>query len=140
MPINEHPKPGTILLCDYSSGFKEPEMVKRRPVIVISPKISVRPRLCTVIALSASPPTPQMGYHCRLELDPPLPAPWTGDTWVKGDMVNAVGFHRLDFIRIGKDASGRRMYRYEIVTAEQLRQVLQCLLCAVGLAKLTSHL
>jgi mRNA interferase MazF len=140
MAISEHPRPGTILLCDYSAGFREPEMIKRRPVIVVSPKISLRPRLCTVVALSSSAPTPQMSYHCLLEIDPPLPETWTGDNWVKGDMVNAVGFHRLDFIRLGKDTTGKRLYRYETLTPEQLRQVLHCLLCGVGLARLTDHL
>jgi mRNA interferase MazF len=115
-------------------------MIKRRPVIVVSPKISLRPRLCTVVALSSSAPTPQMSYHCLLKIDPPLPEPWTGDNWVKGDMVNAVGFHRLDFIRLGKDTTGKRLYRYETLTPEQLRQVLHCLLCGVGLARLTDHL
>ena len=39
MPINYPPKRGQILLCDFSQGFKEPEMVKgSRPVVVISTK------------------------------------------------------------------------------------------------------
>jgi mRNA interferase MazF len=46
---------GQILICDFSSGFVEPEMVKVRPVVVISPK----PRksihsLCTVVPLSTT--------------------------------------------------------------------------------------
>jgi hypothetical protein len=28
MPINDHPAPGTILVCDFNGTFKEPEMVK----------------------------------------------------------------------------------------------------------------
>jgi len=31
MAIAAHPKIGTILHCDFNAGFKEPEMVKRRP-------------------------------------------------------------------------------------------------------------
>ncbi|MEQ9178418.1 MAG: type II toxin-antitoxin system PemK/MazF family toxin, partial [Nitratireductor sp.] len=34
-------------MCDFNTGFRVPEMVKRRPVVVISPKIKARPRLCT---------------------------------------------------------------------------------------------
>lgn len=77
--IREHPKIGTILICDFDQGFKEPEMVKRRPVIVVSPKISTRPGLCTVVALSTTEPRPKMPFHCEIDLDPPLPPPW-GDT------------------------------------------------------------
>src|SRR3546814_2449978 len=44
--IGEHPPTGTILTCNFDAGFKEPEMVKRRPVIVVSPKISIRAGLC----------------------------------------------------------------------------------------------
>lgn len=71
-------------------------MVKRRPVIVLSPKISARPGLCTVVALSTSPPKPIMAYHCQVDFDPPLPDRMASKgVWVKGDMVAAVGFHRL---------------------------------------------
>ncbi len=36
MPINDHPAPGTILVCNFNGTFKEPEMVKPRCVIVLS--------------------------------------------------------------------------------------------------------
>lgn len=141
MPIREHPLPGTILVCDFDSSFKVPEMVKPRPVVVLSPKIAGRPGLCTVVALSSTPPNPVMSFHCRLELDPPLPRPWSGpETWVKGDMVLAVGFHRLDFVRLGKDQSGKRIYRYSTLTPQQLATVRKCVLCGIGLAQLARHL
>jgi uncharacterized protein YifN (PemK superfamily) len=141
MAIREHPRIGTVLLCDFDQGFRVPEMVKRRPVIVISPKISVRSGLCTVVALSMEPPNPKMPYHCQITLDPPLPEPW-GDTarWVKGDMVCAVGFHRLDFPRYGKDPQGKRMHRLDPVSSEDLRRVRVCVLSALGLGSLTRYL
>jgi uncharacterized protein YifN (PemK superfamily) len=38
---------GTILLCDYSrGGFQPPEMVKKRPAVVISPRLPHRDGLC----------------------------------------------------------------------------------------------
>lgn len=140
MAIQEHPVPGTIVLCDFRQGFREPEMVKRRPVIVLSPKIGARPGLCTVVALSGTAPDPVMPYHCWLEVEPPLPTPWNGDNWVKGDMVNAVGFHRLDLIRVGKDSRGKRRYRYDTLTSEQMRQVRACVLKGLGLTTLTRHI
>lgn len=141
MAIEEHPPIGSVLLCDFNQGFKEPEMVKRRPVVVISPKISIRAGLCTVVALSTSEPKPKMPYHCQITLNPPLPEPW-GDTprWVKGDMVCAVGFHRLDFPRFGKGMDGKRVYRYNAISDEDLRRVRQCVLCGLGLSSLTKHL
>ena len=137
----EHPQPGTILIADFSRGFREPEMVKRRPVVVISPKISVRPRLCTVVALSTTPPVPVLPFHYELTIDPPLPHPWSGrEKWVKGDMVYALGFHRLNLVRLGKDGSGKRIYRMDTLSAEDMRHVRSCVLKALGLARLTKHL
>lgn len=141
MAIERHPKIGTILFCDFNQGFREPEMVKRRPVVVISPPISVRAGLVTVVPLSTSRPAPEMAYHCKITLDPPLPEPW-GDQarWIKGDMVCAVGYHRLDLVRMGKDDNGKRLYRTEPLPAEDLKQVRICVLNALGLAGLTRHL
>jgi len=140
MAIREHPRLGTILMCDYGDAFRAPEMVKRRPVVVISPKIAQRHHLCTVVALSTTPPQPVMPYHCEIELDPPLPLPFrsTG-IWVKGDMVNAVGFHRLDLIRLGV-RDGRREYLYEPLKAPIVRQIRGCVLNALALGNLTKYL
>jgi len=141
MAITEHPAVGALLICDFWPGFREPEMVKRRPVVVISPKIRARAGLCTVVALSTTKPTPIMPYHCEITPHPPLPLPWLpGPIWVKGDMVVAVGFHRLDFFRSGKDRSGKRIYRYDPLSSEDLRKVRRCVLAVLGLANLTKHL
>jgi len=141
MAIQEHPAPGTILLCNFEKGFREPEMVKRRPVVVLSPKIGARPKLCTVVALSLTAPKPVMPYHCELEIRPHLPAPWDAAAcWVKGDMVNAVGFHRLDLVRLGKNRAGKRIYRFETLTPAQMRTVRVCVLNALGLGALNKHL
>ena len=116
-------------------------MVKRRPCVVISPKIGARPGLCTVVALSTDQPKPVMAYHCQIDLGPELPAPWkTSGIWVKGDMVNAVGFHRLDFIRIGKSDDGSRRYYYTPLGDEIMRKIRTCVLNSIGLAALTRHL
>lgn len=138
MAILEHPKIGAILMCDFDTGFKRPEMCKKRPVIVISPKITHRPKLCTVVTLSMTPPTNRMPYHRQIRIRPPLPDGWASDDiWVKGDMVNAVGFHRLDLIRRGKDRMGKRIYHLDPIEADQLQIVRQCVLHAIGLSTLT---
>lgn len=128
-------------MCDFGAGFSEPEMCKRRPVVVLNPRIQNRPGLCTVVALSTSPPNPQMPYHRQIRIRPPLPAKWLSDNvWVKGDMVNAVSFHRLDLIRLGKDANGKRIYHMDAIEADQFKVVQECVLRAIGLSILTKHL
>lgn len=134
MAIQEHPTIGAILMCDFDSGFKRPEMCKKRPVIVISPKISNRPQLCTVVTLSMTPPKVQMPYHRQIRVRPLLPDGWASDAiWVKGDMVNAVAFHRLGLIRRGKSPTGKRIYHLDPIEADQLQIVRQCILHAMGL-------
>jgi uncharacterized protein YifN (PemK superfamily) len=141
MPIREHPYIGSILLCDFNSGFREPEMVKRRPVVVLSPKIAARPGLCTVVSLSGTAPDPLMPYHCQIDIRPRLPDGFESDgIWVKGDMLYAVGFHRLDFIRTGKNAAGRRLYHYTPLNDENIKKIRECVLRGLGLTSLTKHL
>jgi uncharacterized protein YifN (PemK superfamily) len=140
LAINNHPDQGTILICQFEPGFRPPEMVKRRPVIVVSPRMAPRVGLCTVVALSTAEPRNPMPYHLKLQLQPALPPPWDAeDCWVKGDMVAAVGFHRLDFVR-ERTATGDRSYRHATLDAVQLRQVQACILMGLGLGRLTKSL
>ncbi len=82
-----------------------------------------------------------MPYHCRINIRPQLPKPFQSDgVWVKGDMVNAVGFHRLDLIRLGKDEGGKRIYRYDVLDEEALKRIRACVLRALGLSTLTKGL
>jgi mRNA interferase MazF len=48
MPIKHFPRVGQILICDFSPSFKEPEMVKRRPVLVVADVFKGRGRVLTV--------------------------------------------------------------------------------------------
>jgi mRNA interferase MazF len=133
MALSFHPAQGAILLCDYS-GFKPPEMVKRRPVIVISPRLRRRDNLCTVVPLSTTAPEAPQDYHCELELPRPLPAPWNAARhWIKADMLATVGFHRLNLIGIGRDQCGKRKYLNMTITQDSLKAVQYCVLRALGL-------
>ncbi|MDY6930077.1 MAG: type II toxin-antitoxin system PemK/MazF family toxin [Pseudomonadota bacterium] len=69
MPLQIHPEQGTIVICDFK-GFVPPEMVKRRPAVVISPRLRRRQRLCTIIPLSTTPPNPIEAYHRKLHVGP----------------------------------------------------------------------
>ena len=138
MPIQYHPGQGAVVVVDFNSGFLTPEMVKRRPAIVICPQIATRPGLCTVVALSTSPPDLKMPYHAEITLPFALPPPFDSKTmWIKGDMVNTVGFHRIDLIRLGKDKFGNRQYLKTPVGTELLTVAHHCLLHSLGLSSLT---
>ena len=91
MAIKFQPEIGSILLCEFS-GI-EPEMTKKRPVIILS---SVSPRLCLVAPLSTTDPEEQQPWHCLINTPKTLPAPYDSKVhWLKGDMISAVGFQRL---------------------------------------------
>ncbi|MEC7546540.1 MAG: type II toxin-antitoxin system PemK/MazF family toxin [Pseudomonadota bacterium] len=145
MPITIHPRVGQILLCDFSQGFKEPEMVKsQRPVIVVASRIQGRNNLVTVVALSTVQPTNEMPFHYKL---PKASMPQLGrfqekDTWVKGDMLYTVGFHRLDLIKLGKrdPITGKRAYFSQRLGRTQMTCVFKCILHGLNLSKLVNHL
>jgi mRNA interferase MazF len=140
MSLRYHPEIGTILICDFQ-GFIEPEMVKRRPVIVVSPRLRNRDRQCTVVPLSTKAPYPIMAYHYKLKLDDPLPEPYASPfQWVKGDMLATVSFDRLSLPHTGKDKKGKRQYIVRVIEDTDLRNIRSCILHAMALSRLTGHL
>jgi mRNA interferase MazF len=133
MALRFAPKMGTIVTVDFDQGFRPPEMVKRRLAVVISPIIKARGDLVTVVPLSTTAPTLIMPYHCEINIPFVLPAFWGNrPRWVKADMVNAVGFHRVDLLHLGKDASGKRLYQTEVLPSEILSRIRLCVLRGLG--------
>jgi len=92
MAITFHPIPGQILLCDFSQGFKEPEMVKsKRPVFVLTGAIRGRANL-DYRTIEYNAPVPPQSYHYKL---PRQSMPMIGrfqdcDSWVKADMIVSI--------------------------------------------------
>lgn len=127
------PKAGQILVCHFGLGFQKPEMVKTRPVLVISPKIQPWTKLCLVLPISSSAPEPVMDHHYRLP-DGLLPGSKYDEAWIKGDMVMAVACHRLDRIK-----AGFRNYVAPIVPADVLKEARRCVLHSTGMHTLTEH-
>jgi mRNA interferase MazF len=134
MPIKFAVAPGALVLCNYATGFRTPEMVKRRPVVVISPRLPHRDGLCTVVPLSTTPPHSAVAYQCRLEIHPALPPPFSDSVcWAKADMLATVSFERIDLFRTERDsASGRRRYLHPKVTKEDLARIRECVMMAIG--------
>ncbi len=140
MALPYPPKPGTIVICDYSHGFIAPEMVKRRPSVVISPPLRHRGDLCTVVPLSGTKPDPVRPYHYYFEFDNPLPPPYNKPgQWVKGDMLYTVSFKRLHLPFINK-LSGTRAYDIRVLEKDIFADIQKCVLCGLGMNCLTKHL
>lgn len=144
MAIKFHPKPGQILLCDFSQGFKEPEMVKAgRPVVVLTKALVGRSGLVTVAALSTVKPNPVRSFHLEI---PSKYLPMTkrfqnNSSWLKGDMIYTVGFHRLDLIRLGtrNRITRKREYFRKRLSPDQMKNVYACVLEGLGLSRLVKH-
>ncbi|HCP63812.1 MAG TPA: type II toxin-antitoxin system PemK/MazF family toxin [Hyphomonadaceae bacterium] len=133
MPLASHPAPGTVVRVDLSEGFRPPEMVKRRPVIVLSPPIRNRQMLCTIVPLSTSPPRPVLAHHMQIGFEPLLPAPYNSPVmWLKGDVVLTVAFHRLRLLFSGWD-DGQRIYDVLVLDAETFEKVRGCVRSGLGL-------
>lgn len=127
------PYAGQILICDFQTGFMPPEMVKVRPVVVVSPQPRVANKMCMVVPLSSTAPNPAQPYHYRLP-DGIYPVPGV-ELWAKCDMLYTVGCRRLDRVKVGF-----RHYAAPIIPAADLLAIRRCILHAIGLHGLTEHL
>ena len=94
MALKFQPKPGSVVMCDFRTGFIVPEMVKYRPVVVIA-RHSSNSRLVTIVPLSTTAPAELKPYHHALSVNP-LPDRKNIQCWAKCDMVMTVSLSRLD--------------------------------------------
>ena len=142
MPLKYPPPPGLIVICDYNTGFREPEMVKERLAVVVSPRLPHRDNLCTVVPLSTTPARSGIRYQCRVTLPMSAPGPYEGTIkWAKADMLATVGFGRLGLPFTGRDpVSGQRRYLQIRVTPDDMKTIRSAILHALGLDRLTPHL
>jgi uncharacterized protein YifN (PemK superfamily) len=141
MAIKFHPERGSIVTVNYDKGFKNPEMDKLRLAIVLSPAIKARVKLVTIVPLSLTAPDKVMPFHGRIDIPFELPVKWgNANRWIKGDMVNAVGFHRVDLLNLGKDKNGKRIYQTQVLPDDMFTDVQKCVLHGLGLSVLTKHL
>lgn len=132
--IKFHPRKGTVLCCDFSRGFEAPEMVKVRPVIVMTPQLPGRPGLCTVVPISSVEPVPMQPYHHKMNPNSLTPKMQATECWAKCDMLYTVGLSRLDRIR-EREPSGKRIYMTAKVTTADLAAIEAAILNGLGLRK-----
>jgi uncharacterized protein YifN (PemK superfamily) len=126
MALNLHPKAGYVLVCDFV-GYMAPEMIKARPVVVVSPNHLHRPGLVSVVPLSTTSPNPVEAYHYKLTGNP-VPGSSAVDVWAKCDMVATVCLARLDRVKVERG-------RYEIghVSMEQVRAIRRSVALSLGI-------
>ena len=115
-----------ILVCDFVKakdkslqGFIVPEMIKRRPVAVVSAPVYGR---CIIVALSTTAPRPLAPWHYEITWEIPLPRPYDKSTtcWALGDHVYTVSYGRLSLFSGGRDPQGKRIYLKYYLKPEQL--------------------
>lgn len=118
------PNSGQILMCDYT-GFIVPEMVKKRPVIAISPRSRNGYNLVHVIPLSTSEPKYIQHYHVPIVIPRQLlvNTEFAENCWAKCDLINTVSFARLELIEIEPDKCGNRLYSHYCVSKEILFKI-----------------
>ena len=135
MPIDFHPGYGCLLYCDFSHQA-EPEMIKTRPVVVLSRK-NGNVQLCTVVPLSGTEPETLKPWHHKMTRDK-LPAKMqTNDWWAKCDCLASVSFARLDRLKAGKDPrTGKRIYEVPKIYGEDLSAIKKAVIHHLALSDL----
>ncbi|MCB1368167.1 MAG: type II toxin-antitoxin system PemK/MazF family toxin [Rhodobacteraceae bacterium] len=130
MPISYHPRAGQILMCRFD-GFKVPEMVKTRPVIVVSPRLPHRSEIVSIVPISLTAPKHDLPFNVRLSKnyhpleEDDLPC------WAKCDLLLNLGIWRLDGFKVG-----RRKWDSPQLTAEDLSDVKRGVLFGLGMGHL----
>ncbi|WP_226783188.1 type II toxin-antitoxin system PemK/MazF family toxin [Oceaniglobus trochenteri] len=130
LAIGFHPRAGQILVCDFE-GFVEPEMVKVRPVMVISPRLPYRSFIVTIVPISLTAPTHCEPYVVQLSKNYHPKECDTLPCWAKCDMVMNVARSRLDGFKVD-----RRKYLTPTADAEDLRRVKLGVIHGLGMQSL----
>jgi mRNA interferase MazF len=132
MSITFHPNPGTILICDFE-GFKAPEIIKRRPCVVVSPRSRRRTGLCTIVPLSTTDPEHVESHHCKITITKKMPDQYPKqECWAKCDIIHTVSFERLNKPH-QKDELGKRTYLDREISPEDLLKIRRCICAGIGI-------
>ncbi len=120
-----HPRKGAVLMCDFTGNIV-PEIIKKRPVVVITPRLPYRTGLATVVPLSTTKPEYNVNYVVKLNkyYGNDVNAP---QQYAKCDLVCSVSFKRLDRIKVGY-----RKYMCPQMSEEDLKSVLEGVKYALG--------
>jgi uncharacterized protein YifN (PemK superfamily) len=133
MPLQFQPKPRSIVVCDFT-GFKEPEIIKRRPVVVLAVH-KRNSKLVTVVPLSTTAPDQIEAHHYRLKQNP-IPGEQATEVWAKCDMLAVVSIERLDLVRTARGPDGKRQYLRLQIGQDQFDAIRRGVASALGLISL----
>ncbi len=127
---------GTVHYLDFDAFEPvEPEMVKSRPVVVVSPRNRREDELVIVVPISSSPPNSFKKFTVRLrhkDLD--------DDSWAKCDMPTTVSVHRLRPMRQPRYPGQNAPIPNVQISGSQLRQVREALIRSVGAMEVLDRL
>jgi len=145
LAINGSPRNGAILMCEFNAHELElasdGNMVKTRPVVVVSPQHHRRGKLLHVVPISLTAPKVIEPWHVEIPLDC-IPAPARskeGVRWAKCDMVVTVGWSRLNRY-VGPRKRGRIAYHDSYVDAETTIKLKKAIATVFGIrATLWTH-
>lgn len=131
MAIKYQPAFGQVLICDFPEEFEEPEMVKRRPVICLSPKNRTRQRLSTVVPLSTTRPLYRSAYAVPVMLPSRISEKFDSlECWAKCDLLYSFSWSRLN---IPYDKFGyERRYNTLILPPGTMCEILTGVLAGMG--------
>ena len=117
---------------------KVPEMIKCRPVVLLSRR-NGNLGLCTVVPLSGTEPSQIERWHHKMTRDKlPQKLRNMGDWWAKCDCITTVSFERLDRISNGKDINGKRLYVSPPTYAADLAAIRLCVINHLAMTDLIS--
>jgi uncharacterized protein YifN (PemK superfamily) len=134
MPLPFQPRPRTVVYCDFA-GHIPPEMVKRRPVVVLATH-KRNSKLVTVVPLSTTRPERMEEYHVSL-LRNPLTNLSANEVWAKCDMVAVVSTERLELIPTDRYLpNGKRAHATTKIGHEQFDRIKRGVASALGLMSL----
>ena len=141
MAIDFYPQRWDVLMCDFNTGFKFPEMVKERLVVIVSERLKDELPLCRVVPLSGTEPPLNKSYHHKMNRLS-LPTPYqNNDRWAKCDMIYTVSLERLFRVKIGQNrATGKRIYSTARAVLEDIQALKKCILYALKMGDLTQYL
>lgn len=97
--LSFYPKVGTLLMCDFCGNIV-PEIVKRRPVVVMTPPLIARSKLAIVVPLSTTAPKIAQHWHVKLKKNYHPNEDDNLDVWAKCDLITHVSLSRLDRFKV----------------------------------------
>jgi len=131
MALPNAPRIGAVVQCDFDAmGLFEPEMIKKRDVVVVA-RNKHHSKLVTVVPLSSTPPLVAEDYHHKLAKNPRPDEDPKLEIWAKCDHIFTLSIDRLNF-RYRKTKRGRE-WLYSHVSSNDVQKILAAVAASLNL-------